>query len=126
MATVEEPLSHQLRSQGEPKRIILLCDGTGNSASRTNARSTNVKRLLDLISPTYEGVKSSCIDSTHEKDKDTRRCKICRTIPFVGQQVVHYQSGVGTSTDMGDVSAGYASKCFELLWVIRDRPGNAC
>ena len=102
--------NHLRPQQDNPKRIILLCDGTGNSASRQNDRSTNVKRLLDIISPTYKGERSLCRDSTHEKDSNTKKCRVCKIIRFVGKQVVYYQSGVGTSNDMGDMNVSYASK----------------
>ncbi|RPA87818.1 hypothetical protein BJ508DRAFT_320807 [Ascobolus immersus RN42] len=93
----------------EQKRLILLCDGTGNSASRRNERSTNVKRMLDILTPTYEGVKSLCTDpENHVKKLNLRSCKVCPITTFTGQQVVYYQSGVGTSTDMGDFSLNYA------------------
>ncbi|RPA71687.1 hypothetical protein BJ508DRAFT_87839 [Ascobolus immersus RN42] len=92
-----------------PKRIILLCDGTGNSASRSHDRSTNVKRLTDLLAQTYKGVRSKCRDPTHPKDTNTRLCtKSCPTETFTGQQVLYYQSGVGTSKDMGELSVGYS------------------
>ncbi|RPA80567.1 hypothetical protein BJ508DRAFT_415372 [Ascobolus immersus RN42] len=96
------------RVEGNQKRIILLCDGTGNSCSRRNERATNVKRFLDIITPTFKGERSTCTDATHEKDTITKRCRVCKTVPFVGQQVVYYQSGVGTGTDMGDLSLNYS------------------
>src|SRR5690606_5787564 len=93
--------------RGEQKRIILLCDGTGNSASRRDERSTNVKRLLDLISPTFVGEKSLCQQPLHPKDPTLKRCRECGTQEFIGQQVVYYQSGVGTSKDMSDWSVTF-------------------
>lgn len=90
------------------KRIIILCDGTGNSASRDRKEiNTNVKRLSDAIAPKYNVVL--CHDKTHDLD-DSGVCHTegCEHVGKRGEeddQIVYYQSGVGTA-QYGSLYAG--------------------
>lgn len=90
------------------KRIILLCDGTGNSASRDHKElATNVKRLSDAIAPKYK--KPLCADKSHEKTfGGVCQQEGCGHRGLEGpedDQIVYYQSGVGTA-QYGSLYAG--------------------
>lgn len=64
---------------GEPKRILLFSDGTGNSSS--SLQKTNVWRLYEAVDLGYPTVASS-----DPKAKDTK------------VQIAYYDDGVGTSS----------------------------
>lgn len=71
------------------KRLIVLCDGTGQSSYRGSDGQypTNVKNFSDCLAQTY-----TVGDSPEEHP-----------------QIIYYQSGVGTSTVLG-VTKNLASK----------------
>ena len=99
------------------KRLVVLCDGTGNSATRGSAElATNVKRLADALEPDfYVEEYYDCNQHTNYKDPSSPLqepvCPRCpRTKKVKQPQITFYQSGVGTSTGMGDVSQWWQGK----------------
>ena len=106
------------------KRLIVLCDGTGNSATRGSADlATNVKRLADTLEPDfYTDEYYDCNEHANHSDSSSPlqepvcpRCPRCpRTKQTKRPQIIFYQSGVGTSTGMGELSHYWQSK-FDFL-----------
>jgi len=99
------------------KRLIVLCDGTGNSATRlSDELATNVKRLADALEPNFdvEGHYDCNVHTNHSDPSSPLQEPVCPRCPGTKQmkrpQVTFYQPGVGTSTGMGDLSHYWQSK----------------
>lgn len=99
------------------KRLIVLCDGTGNSATRGGDElATNVKRFTDLLEPDFLSDEHyDCNEHTKVDDPSSPLqepvCPKCpKTKKVKRPQVTFYQSGVGTSTGMGDLSHYWQGK----------------